>query len=916
MLFLGQIPVIRDPGHLYEDYLSFIPALKCIGVALRRGELPLWSPFSHAGMVLFADPQYTITYPVSLICYLLPTQLHFAAVIVGHMLLGAVALYFLMRRLRVSRAAALFASVTYAFSFPVVFSFLLINAAWPWHWLPLILLLVIMYLDGGSRKHLYALALVWGLQMFTYIQSTYVMLFLLAPFTALSLFAGRGPGRGIRQAMRRLFSLTVAVCLGTLMASALLIPLWEYQAHVSYKAFGFEEATIFPLPAGLLLESFLSGRPWDSFFAANWCMTFYVGAAGIILALYALALSPRRKMVLFLSAVAAVAVILALGAQTPLYRIFYSWAPGAKRFHAPVRFLWLLPITLSLLAGFGMDRLASRKGGARNAGDYIFFGMVFALILAVRVGRGYGVWPFSLVPISLPSLCALVPASLAVTAVAFARIRGFLRKGFSVALLAALSIAESQGSFTYLRFIDYSKKYATPETVRFLKEHTGLSRFFSYNRKLTNYAVTFPDSDSVPMVYPELANYFGLYDIQARGPLRLERYDSLIKGINRHHEMFRERGAYHAEIRDFLSPIVDLFGVKYIVSKGELEVPCEVIYQDPQEIHLRTGESVTLKPGRAVGTRAILLSSFLEGAAGASQGEVVAEIALRAGGVDVAVLPVRAGIHTAEVFMANDPARRAKVMHARPEAWDTWEERDWDGNSMTGAHFRGVFELKEALLFDTVTVRYRHGEGVLAVTGILYLPERRWEIAEEIRDRFTPVFRDPRNGIIIYENRKALPRAFLADSVVVAGSAQQARELLLDGALDLSRTVIIEEAPPPSVLGHEGRETGVGDAEIIRYSPNRVEIRVRARRACMLFLSDTYYPGWEATVDGTETKIYKADYAFRGVFVPAGEHDVVMRFRPRSVMIGGAVSLLALIMIVFGFVRECRKTSSAGSDIR
>jgi uncharacterized membrane protein YfhO len=68
-----------------------------------------------------------------------------------------------------------------------------------------------------------------------------------------------------------------------------------------------------------------------------------------------------------------------------------------------------------------------------------------------------------------------------------------------------------------------------------------------------------------------------------------------------------------------------------------------------------------------------------------------------------------------------------------------------------------------------------------------------------------------------------------------------------------------------------------------------------------LVLSDPYYPGWQATVDGAPAVILKADYAFRAVEVPAGDHRVTMAFRPNTWRIGLAVSaacVLGLLVLV------------------
>jgi uncharacterized membrane protein YfhO len=87
-------------------------------------------------------------------------------------------------------------------------------------------------------------------------------------------------------------------------------------------------------------------------------------------------------------------------------------------------------------------------------------------------------------------------------------------------------------------------------------------------------------------------------------------------------------------------------------------------------------------------------------------------------------------------------------------------------------------------------------------------------------------------------------------------------------------------------------------ATVIRYKPNEVVVRVEASTPAMLVLSDSLYPGWQATVNGQPTKVYAADSVLRGVAVPAGRHEVVFRYRPRSLMLGAVLSASGLVVVV------------------
>ncbi|HET7343700.1 MAG TPA: YfhO family protein, partial [Methylomirabilota bacterium] len=76
----------------------------------------------------------------------------------------------------------------------------------------------------------------------------------------------------------------------------------------------------------------------------------------------------------------------------------------------------------------------------------------------------------------------------------------------------------------------------------------------------------------------------------------------------------------------------------------------------------------------------------------------------------------------------------------------------------------------------------------------------------------------------------------------------------------------------------------------------------------VLVLTDTWFPGWRARVDGRPATLWRADHAFRAVAVPAGRHEVELRYQPRSVLIGALVSALAaaltLALLVAGRRRE------------
>ncbi|MDQ3702654.1 MAG: YfhO family protein, partial [Chloroflexota bacterium] len=80
--------------------------------------------------------------------------------------------------------------------------------------------------------------------------------------------------------------------------------------------------------------------------------------------------------------------------------------------------------------------------------------------------------------------------------------------------------------------------------------------------------------------------------------------------------------------------------------------------------------------------------------------------------------------------------------------------------------------------------------------------------------------------------------------------------------------------------------------------PERVSVRVQAPRADTLVLADSFYPGWIATVDGVAVPIKAVEGLFRGVDIAAGEHEVVFVYRPTSLWIGAALTVVGLLLTV------------------
>lgn len=160
------------------------------------------------------------------------------------------------------------------------------------------------------------------------------------------------------------------------------------------------------------------------------------------------------------------------------------------------------------------------------------------------------------------------------------------------------------------------------------------------------------------------------------------------------------------------------------------------------------------------------------------------------------------------------------------------------------------------------------------------------------------VFDDSKYQIL--ENTNAYPRAFMVDNVIVESNPQKILDTMFDEKTNLRTTAVIEEKHPYTV------KFASGSAEITSYTPNRIEIVTNVPpvfgkdSASLLVLTDIFYPGWKAYMydehaNPYEVKIYRTDFAFRGVFVPDQSHRVTFVYEPVSFRYGVYAAIIGFV---------------------
>ena len=140
----------------------------------------------------------------------------------------------------------------------------------------------------------------------------------------------------------------------------------------------------------------------------------------------------------------------------------------------------------------------------------------------------------------------------------------------------------------------------------------------------------------------------------------------------------------------------------------------------------------------------------------------------------------------------------------------------------------------------------------------------------------------------VYRNKKSLKRAFFVDEVVKISTPQQEFNSLLDPNFDLTKKATSQEFSTRV-------EPKNSNLAITNYRDQGLSLVTDSDTARPLVVTNIYYPGWQATIDGQKTKIYKANGIFQLIVVPEGSHRIEFNFRPRSFYNGAILSALALL---------------------
>lgn len=150
------------------------------------------------------------------------------------------------------------------------------------------------------------------------------------------------------------------------------------------------------------------------------------------------------------------------------------------------------------------------------------------------------------------------------------------------------------------------------------------------------------------------------------------------------------------------------------------------------------------------------------------------------------------------------------------------------------------------------------------------------------------------NTWLLVSRNNPLPRAYMVNRVIVKKTPSAILQTLFDQEFDIFNTVILEQ----NISLSNPSDNNIKNVIIDDYQANSVKLTSVSDSDALLILTDNYYPGWHAYVDGKKTPIYRANYTFRAIPISQGKHSVIFRYEPESVKLGKLISIISLIILI------------------
>lgn len=911
---------------------------------IRHGELPLWTPFVLSGFPLLAMVQLGLAYPLTWAHLFLPDHWAEEIYVLAPFLLAPAFTYAYAREIGRSRYAALLGGLAYGYS-GLTTNALGMNGI-PTNalmWLPLFLIA----LERSRRRFLLPLlgaTAAFALSVLTGHAQSFVLVALVGGVYAVFIVVIQPPqievpADGSRtssfRSLTRWQPLVVFACACLLAFGVAAFQILEtlraaprsIRHSVSYDFFSQGSFT----PRELVL-SFLA--PLYHYID----VTAYIAPMVCALAGYAIVhglrkRQPRDARIWFWLVMVIAGLMFMQGEHTPLYRVAFQ-IPVVNLFRIPSRHAFEWAFGVSMLGAYGWDTLnefhRAREQQETDDSRRLFILVaasacalvaafwflsvnhlaLFGWLPATTQGRAYLVWK---IVFTIGVLLILWGAH---------RLRNARwRNAFLVAALVLGCMVEPLILISrwWPGTAKPGARFTTPgEATSYLQQFPA-----EQNRVYTHANLGVDENAPAPRV--DVLDQPALFGIQNAGgyePFLLERYSRAFGDVD--YDAVRPL-ANHAPSLEVFAPqshVLDLLNVTHVVAFSDLNQRAigKVMQRDGIDfaadapaLEIKPGENATIEASPSVGNTLVLVTSMANSVT-IEQNAAAAHLRIYTASGQVLERELLAGRDTAE-WAHERPDVRAKMKHGLAPVFDL--QPGDAASSFSAQRFWTKLPLASTTSLQKVEITNPMSSASLAIWKVtLYdsASQRSTPLALPVLDATRWRTEKDFNGVIVLRNERALPRAWLVTEAESVDGEEALRRVrgISNHPFDPRRTALLEISAGELPRLPAGDLAAGSTVRISSYQSNSLVIETNSATPTVLVVSEMFYPGWEATIDGQPTHIISTDYLLRGVALPAGAHKVEMRYRAPAARTGAIISLLSLVAMcllgVYGWRRRLSST--------
>ena len=565
---------------------------------LKTGQLPLWNPYTHAGMPLMANLQSAVFYPLNFLLLILPFNWGWSFLVFLQPFLAEVLMFFYLRVIKLSNLAAFLGAMVFGlsgFSMAWLEWGTILHAAL---WLPLVLLAIEKLTQIRERKK----SFLWGVVFCLGLTFSFLAGHLQTSFYLILMAGIYAVWRGIsitkKDQKRFLFTLLISFLAFLAITAFQWLPTLKL---IGLSARGIDldwQAPGWFIPWRHLLQ-FLTpdffGNPTTLNYWGEWNYGEFIGYVGVIPLVLAgfgffsqLGLkAKKRSLALFFGLTGLVFLSLAL--PTPWAKLPYQLKVPFLATSQPTRLLFLVDFCLAVLAAVGLEKLIGLFQGKTGWRPLIITAGLFLLGyggLWVLVNSAYRWFPGADWLINLPvaGRNLFLPTALFLTLIGLVvlswlgvkllrrRLRLVKLFGLIVAwLLLFLTVFDLfRFGWKFNPFVKEAWLFPGTKTIEFLQADPEVFRVMSTDRRI---------------LPPNFSMVYGLQTVDGYDPLYLQRYGELVAASERGQPDISPPFGFNRIItpQRYDSKIINLLNVKYVLSLSNLDAPnLELVFQEGQ----------------------------------------------------------------------------------------------------------------------------------------------------------------------------------------------------------------------------------------------------------------------------------------------------------------------------------------------